>query len=156
MTSCGIDLSQNFVKLKGHISSKALSKVHYNQKASGHFAIPNIPRTISSKAWINIFGSLQWRHNGRDRVSNYRRLDCLLSRLFRRRSKKTSKLRVTGFYRVNSPVAGEFPAQRTRKMLLFDDVIIWRCTSRILEFHGYNPLSLIKCNITEKWLLKEK
>ena len=33
-------------------------------------------------------------------------LDCLLSRLFRRRSKKSSKLRVTGFCKGNSPVTG--------------------------------------------------
>ena len=56
--------------------------------------------------------SLQWRHNGRDGVSNHQPHDCLLNRLFRRRSKKTSKLRVTGFCEGNSPVAGEFPAQR--------------------------------------------
>ena len=29
-----------------------------------------------------------------------------------RRSKKTSKLRVTGLYAGNSPVTGEFPAQK--------------------------------------------
>ena len=40
--------------------------------------------------------ALQWRHNERDGVSNDRRLDCLLSRLFRLTSKKTSKLSVTG------------------------------------------------------------
>ena len=39
---------------------------------------------------------LQWRHNESYGVFNNRRLDCLLNRLFRRRSKKTSKLRVTG------------------------------------------------------------
>ena len=39
---------------------------------------------------------LEWRHNKRDGASNHRRLDCLLNRWFRRRSKKTSKLRVTG------------------------------------------------------------
>ena len=39
---------------------------------------------------------LQRRHNERDGVSNHRRLDCLLNCLFvRRKSKKTSKLRVT-------------------------------------------------------------
>ena len=32
---------------------------------------------------------LQWRHNERDCVSNHQRLDCLLKRLFRRRSEKT-------------------------------------------------------------------
>ena len=40
--------------------------------------------------------TLQWRHNGRDCVSNNQPHDCLLNRLFRRRSKKTLKLRVTG------------------------------------------------------------
>ena len=37
--------------------------------------------------------------------------DCLLDRLFRRRSKKTSKLRVICLCAGNSPVTGEFPAQ---------------------------------------------
>ena len=40
--------------------------------------------------------ALHWRHNDRDGVSNHRRLDCLLNHLFKRRSKKASKLRVTG------------------------------------------------------------
>ena len=39
---------------------------------------------------------LQWRHNGHVGVSNHQPHVCLLNRLFRRRSKKTSKLRVTG------------------------------------------------------------
>ena len=60
----------------------------------------------------------QWRHNERDCVSNHRHFDCLLNRLFRRRSKKTSKLRVTGLCGGNSPVIGEFPTQR--KMFPFD------------------------------------
>ena len=61
---------------------------------------------------------LQWRHNERDDVSNDRRFDSSLNRLFRRRSKKTSKLRVTGLCEGNSPVPDEFRAQRasiTRK-----------------------------------------
>ena len=57
--------------------------------------------------------ALQWRHNERDDVSNSRRLDCFLNCLFRRRIKKTSKLRVTGLWEGNSPVTGEFPAERT-------------------------------------------
>ena len=56
--------------------------------------------------------TLQWHHNGCDGVSNHQPHDCLLSRLFRRRSKKTSKLRVTGICAGNSPVTSEFPAQR--------------------------------------------
>ena len=69
---------------------------------------------------------LQWRHNGRDIVSNHQPYDCLPNRLFRRRSKKTSKLRVTGLCVGNSPGTGEFPHKWpvTRKMFLFDDVIM--------------------------------
>ena len=44
-------------------------------------------------------------------VSNHQPHDCLLNRLFRRRSKKTPKLSVTGLCEGNSPVTGEFPAQ---------------------------------------------
>ena len=55
--------------------------------------------------------SLRWRHNGRDSVSIHQPHDCLRNRLFRRRSKKTSKLRVTGLCVGNSPGTGEFPAR---------------------------------------------
>ena len=70
--------------------------------------------------------TLRWRHNEHDGVSNHQPHDCLLSRLFRRRSKKTSKLRVTGLCVGNSPVSGEFPHKWpvTRKMFPFDDVIM--------------------------------
>ena len=34
--------------------------------------------------------SLRWRHNGRDSASNHQPHECLLNRLIRRRSKKTS------------------------------------------------------------------
>ena len=45
--------------------------------------------------WVRAV-SLQWRHNGCDDVSNHQPYHCLLNHLFRRRSKKTSKLRITG------------------------------------------------------------
>ena len=64
--------------------------------------------------------SLQWRHNGHDGISNHQPHDCLLSRLFRNRSKKTSKLSVTGQWPVNSPHKWSV----TRKMFPFDDVIM--------------------------------
>ena len=54
---------------------------------------------------------LQGRHNGYDSVSNYQPPDCLLNPLFRHRSKKTPKLRVTGLCVGNSPGTDEFPAQ---------------------------------------------
>ena len=59
--------------------------------------------------------SLLWRHHGRGSVSNHQPHDCLLNRLFRRRSKKTPKLRVTGLCAGNSPVTGEFPGQMASK-----------------------------------------
>ena len=66
--------------------------------------------------------SLRWRHNGRDIVSNHQPHGCLLNRLFRRRSKKTSKLRVTGLCSGNSPGTGEFPAQMVSNA---ENVFIW-------------------------------
>ena len=61
-----------------------------------------------SHPW-NMFETLQWHHNERNGVSNHRRLDGLLNRLLRRRSKKTSKVRVTGLCDGNSPATDEFP-----------------------------------------------
>ena len=69
---------------------------------------------------------LQWRHNERDGISNHQSRDVLLNRLFRRISKKTSKLRVTGHCAGNSPVTVNSPHEWpvTRKMFSFDDVIM--------------------------------
>ena len=72
-----------------------------------------------------IIMALQWRNNRRDGVLNHQPHHCLLNRLFRRRSKKTSKLRVTGFC-VFTP--HKWPA--TRKMFPFDDVIMQKFKSR--------------------------
>ena len=80
----------------------------------------------SNKLYRVISPSLRWRHNVRHSVSNHQPYDCLLNRLFRRRSKKTSKLRVTGLCAGNSSVTGEFPHKWpvTRKMFPFDGVIM--------------------------------
>ena len=69
---------------------------------------------------------LQWRHNDNDGVSNHQPHSCLLNRLFRHRSKKTSKLRVTGLCVGNSPGPVNSPHKGpvTRKMFPFDDVIM--------------------------------
>ena len=56
--------------------------------------------------------SLQWRHNKRHGVSNQRRLDCLLNRLFRR----------------TSPVDSPHEGPVTRKKFPFDDAFM---------FHSY-------------------
>ena len=72
--------------------------------------------------------TLHWRHNDHDCVSNHQPYDCLLYRLFRRRSKKTSQLRVTGLCVGNSPGTGEFPAQMASNA---KNVSIW------WRHHGY-------------------
>ena len=66
--------------------------------------------------------ALQLRHNERYDVANQQRLHCLLKWWFRRRSKKTSKLRVTSLCTVNSPVTGEFPAQKASNT---ENVFLW-------------------------------
>ena len=66
--------------------------------------------------------SSQWRHNARYSISNHQPHDCLLNRLFRRRSKKTSKLRVTGLCAGNSPGTGELPTQMVSNA---ENVSIW-------------------------------
>ena len=66
--------------------------------------------SCGSPQWIGA-GSLRWRHNDHAGVSNLQPPGCLLNRLFRRKSKKTSKLRVTGLCAGNSPGTGEFSAQ---------------------------------------------
>ena len=60
--------------------------------------------------------TLQWRHN------EHRPHDCLLNCLFRRRSKKTSRLCVTRLCEENSLVTGEFPSQRASNA---ENVSIW-------------------------------
>ena len=87
--------------------------------------------TTDSTATTRISGiwriSLQWRHNELDGVWNQQPRDFLCNRLFGRRSKKTSKLRVSGHRAGNSPVTGEFPARKASNMEMFpfDDVIIY-------------------------------
>ena len=62
----------------------------------------------------------------------------LLNRLFRRKSKKILKLRVTGFCAGNSPETGEFHAQIASNA---EYVSIW------WRHHAYNNLAI-------KWFVK--
>ena len=93
------------------------------------------------------FVALHWRHNDHDGVSNHQPHDCLLNRLFRRRSKKTSKLRVTGLCVGNSPGPVNSPHKGpvTRKMFPFDDVIMG-CS--LLTTTRINPSSILCFNNT--------
>ena len=68
-------------------------------------------------------------------------LTCLLSRLFGRRSKKTSKLRVTGLCAGNSPGIGEFPAQMGSKAEYVS--IWWRHHDAMCPLRGSRPIGSI-------------
>ena len=93
---------------------------------------------------------LHWRHNGCDGFSNFQPHQCILNRLFRRRSKKTSKLIVTGLCAGNSPVTGEFPAQMARNAEI---VSIWwrhhRFSNKTLQPFR---LWLGNCMILDIWM----
>ena len=92
------------------LSSKEL--LWYSQDNNSRGALKLLIREIT----------LRWRHNDHAGVSNHQPHGCLLNRLFRRKSKKTSKLRVTGLCAGNSPVTGEFPAQMASYA---ENVSIW-------------------------------
>ena len=73
-------------------------------------------QATSSNAYIGVVQqvpnyhpiTVQWRHNKRDGRLKSPASRLFPNRIFRRRSKKTSKLRVTGLCAGNSPVTGEF------------------------------------------------
>ena len=115
----------------------SLKKIH---RFTGK-GIPIINLRRSSK-------SLQWRHNGRDSVSNHQPHHCLLNRLFRRRSKKTWKLRVTGLCVGSSPGTGEFPAQMASDA---ENVSIW-WRHHVNRGPGAGITRLIPC-LLMPWLL---
>ena len=97
-------------------------------------------------------GSLHWRHNDHDGVSNYQPHGCLLNRLFRRRSKKTSKLHITGLCVGNSPGPVNSPHNGpvTRKMFPFDDVIM---VSNIVNLTKESLIHMWEIHVTHQpWI----
>ena len=89
------------------INSTKMQKVIWNGTTQFHY---------------NTMHTLQWRHNGHDGISNHQPHDYLCNCLFRCRSQKTSKLRVTGLCAGNSPETGEFPTQMASNV---ENVSIW-------------------------------
>ena len=88
----------------------------------GNLTDDNLRRVFTVTVWWKWHKPLQWRYNGYDSVSNHQPHDCFLNRLFKRRSKKTSKFRVTGLCAGNSPGTGEFLAQMASNA---ENVSIW-------------------------------
>ena len=84
---------------------KGLSDVSFLLITESQYKIKSF---IASSFYGLLSAAFQWRHNERDGDSNHRLLGCLLYRLFRRRSQKTSQLRITGHFKGNTPVTGGF------------------------------------------------
>ena len=97
--------------------------------------------------------ALHWRHNDHDGISNHQTHGCLLNRSFGRRSKKTSKLRVTGLCAGNSPghVNSPHKGPVTRKMFPFDDVIMWKGENIIIMIILYNTAAILDCFTILYW-----
>ena len=111
-----------------------------------HTAINTVYPILYIYVYIYVHGlllmSLRWRHNDHAGVSNHQPHGCLLNRFFRRKSKKTSKLRVTGLCAGNSPGTGEFPAQMASNA---ENVSIWwrhhvLCCVVVVLFVSYHIL----------------
>ena len=105
-----------FPEINQHIKGQWIPKFIKYYRMFGSFS--KSPNGV----WTQISPALQWRHNGRDDISNHQPHHCFLSHLFRRRSKKTSKLHVTGLCVRNSPVSSEFPSQMPSNA---ENVSIW-------------------------------
>ena len=88
---------------------------------------------ISVCSGSRIVSALQWRHNGRDGVSNHQPHHCLLKRLLgadQRKQQSSALLTfVGGIHR--RPVNSRHKGPVTQKMFLFDDVImvLWNMIS---------------------------
>ena len=106
-------------------------------------------------------------------VSNHLRIDCLLNRLFRRRSKKTSKLLLTGLCEGNRPVTASiwwrhhdvFSLDCNYELLSrlsdnskaahpgdLDHVVIWNLSCLCWDFHRLSAFFIVNLVITSSKL----
>ena len=127
LTQCCLSLL-----VKGVAGCTAITSMKWNCWSAGSWHCP-----LEQPGSISV---LQWRHNWYDSVSNHQPHDCSLNRLFRRRSKKTSKLRVTGLCAGNSPGTGEFPAQMVNYA---ENVSIW---------WPHHRLNKVRANERRRWI----
>ena len=111
------------------IFKSEISEFTASQLSCRHMALKYGP--LSARSARSAYNELNFHNNDhddvtddnrRDSVSKQQPHDCLLNRLFRRRSKKTSKLPVTGLCAGNSPGTAEFPAQMASSA---ENVSIW-------------------------------
>ena len=137
----------------GAISSQIKTQIKENIKAPRHWPLCGeftgdrwVPAQMASNA-EDVY--IWWRHHEQPH-------DCLLNRLFRRRSKKTSQLRVTGLCEGNSPVSIKFPAQRASNAE--NASIWWRHHEHLAclcsSWRRYISHWFVKAHLSENILLK--
>ena len=102
---------KKFSEITIEIHTFSFKKLHFKMSGKWQTFCLGLNELMSLRSLI----TLQWRHNGHHGVSNHQPHHCLLNYLFRCRSKKTSKLSVTGLCAGNSPVTVKFPAQMASK-----------------------------------------
>ena len=123
-----------------------MPKIQINYKTSGNYFTDNVyPRLGHAYAIALIFQDCRERClvlalQLYSDVTERWRLKLLSYYLFRRTSKKTSKLRVTGLCEGNPPVADGFPHKGsvTHKTFPFDDVI--------MDYTGISGLVFMVCD----------
>ena len=102
---------------------------------------------------------LQWRHNERDGVSNHQRLACLLSCLFRRKSKENIK--APHHWPLYWESIGDRRIPLTMSQLRgiffpFDDVIMYISWDILKDIHGrltpVRPISKASCRQFLSWV----
>ena len=129
------------IRRLSYARSSCIDKVLFNVNRFFNHSLCQSQRRIMFRnvhTTQKVYESLLWRHNDHGGVSSHQPRGCLLNRLFRRRSKKTSKLRVTGLCAGNSPGPVNSPHKGpvTRKIFPFDDdiMVVMRTITRPRPF----------------------
>ena len=119
-----------------HINIFGLETAIYRiRQQPGSLLVQLMASSLFSAEWCLILNwtySLHWRHNDHDGVSNHQPHGCLHNRLLRRKSKKTSKLRVTGLCVWNSP--GPLGQLRGKCFHLMTSSCQWNFNVEVLTF----------------------
>ena len=121
---CGFETSRDLkISLLPDIGTGSrISYTHYISVIVYQILVKDLIMLRNTSCYRHLAISLQWRHNERDGLPNHQPRGCLLYLLFSRRSKKTSKIRVTGLCAV------------TPKMFPFDDVIMRTGTWLLMHY----------------------
>ena len=98
--------------------------------------------------------TLYWPHNERDGVSNHRRPDCLLNRLFRRRSKEHQSSALLAFVRGIRQRDGKCFHLMTTSLYVCNKKLCFR--QNFIVAFLVPSLYLNQCRCFVNWMIEEK